>query len=146
MGFKIGGNMKTTLSVSPIEFPTPCNAKPKNRAYKMFGGAGPFNLVSPSDLGRCPIRKIEAPDALRVLGKVEADGTYEESRRLRGTIDSICRYAKAKGRASHDPTEALKGALNDVRRAYLRVEHWDERVQMAEWWAEELDQMRVAAQ
>lgn len=31
---------------------------------------------------------------------------------------------------------------NDVRRAYARGEHWEERVRMAQWWADELDAMR----
>lgn len=39
--------------------------------------------------------------------------------------------------------DAIERALahvddNDVRRAYVRGEHWDERVKMAEWWAREL--------
>ena len=58
-----------------------------------------------------PIRQIEAPDVLRMLRKVEAGGTYETTRRLRSTIGSVFRYAIATGRATHDPTEALKGAL-----------------------------------
>lgn len=32
---------------------------------------------------------------------------------------------------------------NEVRRAYARSAHWDERVKMAEWWAGELDRLRV---
>ncbi|WP_127562454.1 tyrosine-type recombinase/integrase [Nioella ostreopsis] len=63
------------------------------------------------DLSRRPIRQIEAPDVLRVLKRVEAAGTFETTRRLRSTIGSVFRYAIASGRASHDPTEALKGAL-----------------------------------
>jgi integrase len=31
---------------------------------------------------------------------------------------------------------------NEVRRAYLRGEHWDERVQMMAWWADYLDTLR----
>ena len=31
---------------------------------------------------------------------------------------------------------------NDVRRAYLRGEHWDERVRMMQWWADYLDKLR----
>jgi integrase len=31
---------------------------------------------------------------------------------------------------------------NDVRRAYARGEHWEERVRMACWWADYLDQLR----
>jgi integrase len=63
------------------------------------------------DLGDRPIRQVEAPDVLRVLRRIEANGTYETTRRLRSTIGSVFRYAVATGRASHDPTEALKGAL-----------------------------------
>lgn len=32
---------------------------------------------------------------------------------------------------------------NDVRRAYTRGEHWDERVQMMQWWADYLDELRA---
>jgi len=63
------------------------------------------------DLTDRPLRQVEAPDVLRVLRKVEANGTYETSRRLRSTIGSVFRYAVATGRAEHDPTIALKGAL-----------------------------------
>jgi integrase len=63
------------------------------------------------DLGERPIRQIEAPDILRTLKKVEANGTYETTSRLRSMIGSIFRYAVATGRATHDPSEALKGAL-----------------------------------
>jgi integrase len=31
---------------------------------------------------------------------------------------------------------------NDVRRAYARGEHWDERVRMMGWWADHLDQLK----
>lgn len=32
---------------------------------------------------------------------------------------------------------------NDVRRAYARGEHWDERVKMMQWWADYLDGLKV---
>jgi hypothetical protein len=35
---------------------------------------------------------------------------------------------------------------NDVRRAYARGEHWDERVRMMQWWADYLDQLRGTGQ
>jgi hypothetical protein len=34
---------------------------------------------------------------------------------------------------------------NEVRRAYVRGEHWDERVRMADWWANELGKMKEGA-
>ncbi len=62
-------------------------------------------------LSEQPISEIEAPDVLRTLRAVEAKGTYETARRLRSTIGTVFRYAIATGRASHDPSDALKGAL-----------------------------------
>lgn len=43
--------------------------------------------------------------------------------------------------------DAIERALahvekNEVRRAYARGEHWEERVKLAEWWAEYLEQMK----
>lgn len=35
---------------------------------------------------------------------------------------------------------------NDVRRAYARGEHWDERVRMMAWWAEYLGELKAAGQ
>ncbi len=32
---------------------------------------------------------------------------------------------------------------NDVRRAYARGEHWKERVEMAKWWANHLDELKI---
>ncbi|NOD92517.1 integrase arm-type DNA-binding domain-containing protein [Ruegeria sp. HKCCD4884] len=67
-------------------------------------------LIEPQLADR-PLRQIEAQDVLRLLRKVEANGTYETTRRLRSTIGSVFRFAIASGRASSDPTEPLKGAL-----------------------------------
>jgi len=33
---------------------------------------------------------------------------------------------------------------NDVRRAYARGDHWKERIRMMAWWADHLDQLKVA--
>ncbi|WP_435258091.1 tyrosine-type recombinase/integrase [Thioclava sp. FR2] len=46
--------------------------------------------------------------------------------------------------------DAIERALahvetNDVRRAYARGEHWEERVRMAAWWAETLEALATAA-
>lgn len=34
---------------------------------------------------------------------------------------------------------------NDIRRAYDRGDHWDERVKMMAWWADHLDALRTGA-
>lgn len=62
-------------------------------------------------LGTRPISEVSAPEVLAVLRKIEDRGRYETARRLRSVIGSVFRYAIATGRATMDPTYALKGAL-----------------------------------
>ena len=62
-------------------------------------------------LGAIPISEITAPQILAVLRKIEDRGRYETANRLRSVIGSVCRYAIATGRATSDPTYALRGAL-----------------------------------
>lgn len=62
-------------------------------------------------LGSRPIANIDAPELLDVLRKVENRGVLEQARRLRQSIGQVFRYAMVTGRAKHDPTVALKGAL-----------------------------------
>lgn len=62
-------------------------------------------------LAAMPITGISAVDVLGVLRKVEARGKLETARRLRSVIGEVFRYAIATGRATNDPTGALRGAL-----------------------------------
>ncbi len=67
--------------------------------------------IAKATLGARPITEISAPEVLKVLRGVEARERRESAKRLRAVIGSIFRYAVATGRASNDPTAALKGAL-----------------------------------
>jgi len=67
-------------------------------------------LVGP-DLGREPIAKIEAADLLTVLRKIEARGRHDTAHRVRAVVGRVMRYAIATGRAKHDISADLKGAL-----------------------------------
>lgn len=62
-------------------------------------------------IGERPISEITAPEILAVLQKVESAGIYETAKRLRATIGQVFRFGVATGRALHDPTFALRGAL-----------------------------------
>ena len=62
-------------------------------------------------LGDMEVKDIETQDILACLRMVEAEGKFETAGRLRSTIGAILRYAIATGRATTDPTQALKGAL-----------------------------------
>ena len=62
-------------------------------------------------LGTKPIASITAPDVLALLRKIEARGVLDTAHRTQQTIGTVIRYAVATGRATADPTAALRGAL-----------------------------------
>jgi hypothetical protein len=70
-------------------------------------------LIFPG-LGKRPIAKISAPDLLTVLRKIEVRGTYETAHRAKQRCGQVFRYAIATGRAVHDITADLRGALAPV--------------------------------
>jgi len=61
--------------------------------------------------GKRPLSDIAAPEVLAVLRRVEAKGRLETAKRMRSMIGEVFRYGIATGRASSDPTQALRGAL-----------------------------------
>lgn len=72
--------------------------------------------------GETPIADLDAPSVLTALQGVEARGRYETAHRLRATIGAVFRYAIATGRATSDPTQALKGALvKRVKKSYAAI-------------------------
>jgi len=66
--------------------------------------------VSPH-MGNMPANTITAPVILDVLRRVEERGIIETTFRIKQLIGQIMRYAVVTGRAVHDPTPALSGAL-----------------------------------
>jgi integrase len=70
-------------------------------------------LVNPW-IGNRPISEIDAPEMLRLLRRIEERGAHETAHRTKQRCGQIFRYAIATGRAKHDPTADLKGALTPV--------------------------------
>lgn len=68
------------------------------------------DLVGPY-LGKEPIASIEAPALLAVLKRIEGRGRYDTAHRVRAVVGRVMRYAIATGRAKHDISADLKGAL-----------------------------------
>jgi integrase len=67
-------------------------------------------------IGSRPIAEIDALELLDVLRKVEKRGVIETARRLRQICGQVFRYAVASGRAKHDPSVDLRGALKSPGR------------------------------
>ena len=67
-------------------------------------------------IGSRPVAEIDAPELLEALRKVEKRGVIETARRLRQICGQVFRYAVASGRAIHDPSADLRGALKSPGR------------------------------
>lgn len=73
-----------------------------------------FDQLLFPELGDRPIRHISAPDVLAVLRKIEGRGAIETAHRAKQRASQVFRYAIATGRAEHDTTADLRGALQSV--------------------------------
>lgn len=62
-------------------------------------------------LGSKPIASITAPDLLDALRRIEARGRHDTAHRTRAVCGRVFRYAIATGRAKHDVSADLRGAL-----------------------------------
>jgi len=71
-------------------------------------------------IGSRPIADVDAPELLEMLRKVEKRGAIETARRLRQICGQVFRYAIVTGRATHDPSADLRGALKSPRRPRAR--------------------------
>lgn len=68
------------------------------------------NFIFPH-IGSMPITKIEAPDVLDAIRKIEARGTYEVASRAAQRVRTVFAYAISSGRARHNPAAEIKGAM-----------------------------------
>lgn len=62
-------------------------------------------------VGGRPIAEITASEILAVLRRIEGRGTLDTAHRAHQNCSQVFRYAVATGRAVHDPTPDLRGAL-----------------------------------
>lgn len=62
-------------------------------------------------IGKLPVGEVTAPVLLNVLRMIEGRGAIESTHRVRAFCGRIFRYAIATGRASHDPSSDLRGAI-----------------------------------
>lgn len=106
-------------------------------ALKEMTGDGALLFPSVRSTER-PISDNTLNAALRRMGYSKDEATAHGFRASASTL------LNESGKWNPDAIERQLGHVegNDVRRAYARGEHWDERVKMMIWWAEELDRLR----
>jgi integrase len=108
-------------------------------ALQLLSGGGALlfpGMRSPSR----PISDNTLNAALRRLGYAKDEATAHGFRASASSLLNEC------GRWHPDAIERQLGHVegNDVRAAYARGEHWNERVSMMQWWADNLDGLRRA--
>ncbi|HEY1613996.1 MAG TPA: integrase arm-type DNA-binding domain-containing protein [Rhizomicrobium sp.] len=88
-----------------------------------------------------PISENTLNSALRRLGYAQDEMTSHGFRASASTL------LNESGKWSADAIERQLAHVenNDVRRAYARGEHWDERVKMMTWWADHLGKLKATA-
>mgnify|MGYP001766893170 CR=1 FL=1 len=109
---------------------------------ELHGLTGRGDLVFPSVRSTLrPISENTFNAALRRMGYGQDEVTAHG---FRSTFSTM---ANESGRWNADAIERALAHIenNHVRRAYLRAEFWDERVAMAQWWADLLDDLRRGA-
>jgi hypothetical protein len=63
-----------------------------------------------ADIGDRPIDEVTAPELLKVLRKVEAQGLHEKVARLRSAASRIFRFGISTGKCERDVAADLRGA------------------------------------
>ncbi|BCH26730.1 tyrosine-type recombinase/integrase [Mesorhizobium sp. L-8-3] len=100
--------------------------------------SGGGSLLFPSvRSGSRPISDNTLNAALRRMGYGKEEATAHGFRATASTLLNEC------GKWHPDAVERQLAHIenNDVRRAYARAEHWEERVRMMQWWADYLDEL-----
>ncbi len=118
--------------------PLPRQAIAVLRELHAITGAGELVFPSIRTASR-PISENTLNAALRRIGYAKDEVT---SHGFRATFSTL---ANESGKWNPDAIERALAHVesSNVRRAYLRADFWDERVAMAQWWAELLDELRA---
>lgn len=124
----------------PHRVPLPARAIALLRELFALTGNTEFLLPSLVSVKRV-ISENTLNAALRRLGYSDGEMTAH------GFRASFSTLANESGLWNPDAIERALAHVegNDVRRAYARGEYWEERVRMANWWADQLDAMKENA-
>ena len=111
---KAAGEERATNSFAVIAAEWLALQRPRMAAATLEKAEWTFDeLVNPW-IGGHPITAIDAPELLKVLRRIEERGAHETAHRTKQRCGQVFRYAISTGRAKHDPTADLRGALAPV--------------------------------
>jgi integrase len=123
----------------PHRVPLPPQAVAILKSLHPITGHGAAGLVFPG------LRSVTRPISENTLnGALRRIGYSQEEATAHGFRSTFSTLANESGKWNPDAIERQLAHVenNDVRRAYARGEHWDERVKLMTWWADHLDTLR----
>lgn len=125
----------------PHRIPLPAQAVAILKELRTITGDGKLVFPCVRSVLR-PISDNTLNAALRRLGYTQDEATAHGFRATASTL------LNESGQWNADAIERQLAHVesNDVRRAYARGEHWDERVRMMTWWADYLDRLKTAGE
>ncbi|MCO6384624.1 tyrosine-type recombinase/integrase [Oceanicola sp. 502str15] len=129
-----------TKTRRPHRVPLPVQALELLQELEMFRMKSGL-LFSSTQNWKRPISSNTLNVALRRMGYSKETMTAHG---FRATFSTL---ANESGRWNSDAIERALGHVegNEVRRAYARGEYWEERVELAQWWADQLDSYALEA-
>lgn len=135
-----------TIPADKMKMRKPHHVPLSRQAVKLFrevqSVTGPAGYVFPSIRTRTrPMSENTINAGLRRLGYTSDEMTAHGFRAMASTL------LNESGKWSPDAIERAlaHGDSDKVRAAYHRGAHWNERVEMAQWWSDYLDQLRTGA-
>lgn len=139
-------NAVWTIPADKMKMRKPHHVPLSRQALALFGElrmiTGPAGYVFPSVRTRSrPMSENTLNGALRRLGYTSDEMTAHGFRALASTL------LNESGKWSPDAIERAlaHGESDKVRAAYHRGAHWQDRVEMAQWWSDHLDALRDGA-
>lgn len=108
---------------------------------RQITGKGALVFPSVRSIKRC-MSENTLNAALRRMGYAKTEATAHGFRATAATLLN----ESGKWHADAIERQLAHVESNDVRRAYARGEHWEERVQMMAWWADYLHRLRKGAE
>ena len=141
-GFVGQPETKAALKLLPIVFTRPGELRRAEWSEFDLDGAN-WHVPAKNDKMRRGLDIPLARQAVAILRDLHAIAGQDEvsSHGFRATASTLLNEC---GQWSKDAIERALGHIekNEVRRAYNRSSYWDERVRMAQWWADHLDELK----
>lgn len=119
-------------------------AKPRDNEYKLSDGGGLYLLIRPNG-AKLWKHKVRIQGREQKLSYGAYSGTEMTGHGFRSTASTLLNESN-KWRPDIIERALAHADPNAIRSIYNRAQYWAERVEMAQWWSDYLDELKHSAQ